>query len=126
MGLLVLRWPWGTTKFNQASNLVVKFLDFTNNGTSFVYGFLAEPPNICGMDPIFAFTSLQVVVYFGAIVAVLYYYGLMQWVLKKLAWFMQLTLGTTATESLNAVACIFLGQVSLMLTFSPLNIKPIS
>lgn len=51
------------------------------------------------------------VVYFGSIVALLYYYGVMQIVLKKMAWFMQITLGTTATESLNACACIFLGQV---------------
>ncbi len=37
----------------------------------------------------------------------------MQWVLTKIAWLMQLTLGTTATESLNAAACIFLGQVCI-------------
>ncbi len=57
--------------------------------------------------------SLQVIIYFGSIVSVLYYYGIMQVVLKKMAWAMQITLGTTATESLNACACIFLGQVPL-------------
>lgn len=55
--------------------------------------------------------SIQVVIYFGAIVALLYYYGIMQLLLKKMAWLMQITLGTTATESLNACACVFLGQV---------------
>ncbi|TMS35220.1 hypothetical protein L596_002669 [Steinernema carpocapsae] len=120
LGLLVLRWEWGSTKFGQASNLIVGFLDFTNNGTVFVYGFLADPPNICEMkEGVFAFTSVQVVIYFGAIVALLYYYGIMQVVLKKMAWFMQITLGTTATESLNACACIFLGQSE-----APLLIKP--
>lgn len=112
MGLLVLRWKWGGERFNDASDLVIKFLKFTDNGTSFVYGFLAAPPNICGMDPVFAFSSIQVVVYFGSIVALLYYFGIMQAVLKRMAWIMQKTLGTTATESLNACACIFLGQVN--------------
>jgi pyrimidine nucleoside transport protein len=56
MGLLVLRWDWGGQRFNDASDLVIKFLKYTDNGTSFVYGFLAAPPNICGMDPVFAFS----------------------------------------------------------------------
>ena len=51
----------------------------------------------------FDFQVIQAVVYFGAVVALLYYYGIMQAVLKRVAWLMQLTLGTTATESLNAV-----------------------
>ncbi|KAK0395506.1 hypothetical protein QR680_001315 [Steinernema hermaphroditum] len=120
LGLIVLRWEWGSSKFHQASDLIVTFLDYTNNGTIFVYGFLADPPNICEMkDGVFAFTSVQVVIYFGAIVALLYFYGIMQVVLKKMAWFMQITLGTTATESLNSCACIFLGQSE-----APLLIKP--
>uniref|UniRef100_A0A0N5AZ92 Sodium/nucleoside cotransporter n=1 Tax=Syphacia muris TaxID=451379 RepID=A0A0N5AZ92_9BILA len=118
-GLLILRWPWGERTFRKASDQIVRFLDYTNNGTEFVYGFLANPPNICGMSPVFAFSSIQVVVYFGSIVSLLYYYGIMQIVLKKMAWFMQITLGTTATESLNACACIFLGQSE-----APLLIKP--
>ena len=60
------------------SNLVVWFLDHTNNGTAFVFGFIAAPPNICGMAPVFLFSALQVLIYFGAIVAVLYYWGVMQ------------------------------------------------
>uniref|UniRef100_A0AC34QNM9 Sodium/nucleoside cotransporter n=1 Tax=Panagrolaimus sp. JU765 TaxID=591449 RepID=A0AC34QNM9_9BILA len=119
LGLLVLRWDWGRDKFERASHYIVVFLDYTNNGTEFVYGFLSAPPNICGMDPVFAFSSIQVVIYFGSIVALLYYYGIMQVILKWMAWFMQITLGTTATESLNACACIFLGQSE-----APLLIKP--
>ncbi|CAJ0963673.1 unnamed protein product, partial [Mesorhabditis belari] len=125
LGLLVLRWDWGSKTFEKISNNIVRFLDYTNNGTNFVFGFLATPPNIC--DPIsgaplsgaFAFTSLQVVIYFGSIVALLYYYGVIQFILKIMAWFMTITLGTTATESLNACACVFLGQSE-----APLLIKP--
>ncbi len=56
MGLLVLRWKWGSRKFQQVSDLIVGFIDYTKNGTTFVYGFLASPPNICGVSPVFAFT----------------------------------------------------------------------
>lgn len=53
--MLVLRWEWGGARFKEGTELIIDFLDFTDNGTSFVYGFLAEPPNICGMSPVFAF-----------------------------------------------------------------------
>lgn len=68
-------------------------------------------PAICGIRPAFIFTSLQIIIYFGSVVSVLYYYGVIQFVLSKIAWVMQKTVGTTAAESLNAAACIFLGQV---------------
>ncbi|VDD91246.1 unnamed protein product [Enterobius vermicularis] len=122
-GLLILRWSWGMKTFRKASDMIVRFLDYTNDGTEFVYGFLSNPPNICGMSAVFAFSSIQVVVYFGSIVALLYYYGVMQIVLKKMAWFMQITLGTTATESLNACACIFLGQSEAPLLIKPYIVK---
>lgn len=118
-GLIILRWEWGSWVFNRASYYIVVFLDYTNEGTEFVYGFLSNPPNICGLSGVFAFTSLQVIVYFGSIVALLYYYGILQLILRKMAWVMQITLGTTATESLNACACVFLGQSE-----APLLIKP--
>jgi pyrimidine nucleoside transport protein len=50
------------------------------------------------------------VVYFGAVVGLLYFYGVVQAVLKRMAWLMQATMGTTATESLNACGCVLLGN----------------
>ena len=94
-------------------------MEYANYGSRFVYGFLAGPPNICGMDLVFAFTYLQVIIFFGAIVSLLYFYGLIQSFLKWMAWFFQITLGTTAPESLNACACIFLG-----IGEAPFLIKP--
>ncbi|GMS84558.1 hypothetical protein PENTCL1PPCAC_6733 [Pristionchus entomophagus] len=86
MGLLVLKWDAGSDAFNWFSDQIVTFLDYTNAGTEFVYGFLAAPPNICGMTGVFAFTSLQVVIYFGSIVALLYYYGIMQFIVRCMAY----------------------------------------
>ncbi|CAK5129812.1 unnamed protein product [Meloidogyne enterolobii] len=94
-------------------------LDFTYNGTDFTYGFLSSPPNICGMEAVVAFRFLQVIIYVGALVSVLYFYGIIQAVLKRLAWLMQFTMGTTATESLNACGCVLLGNAE-----SPMLIRP--
>ncbi|KAK6055684.1 nucleoside transporter, NupC family [Cooperia oncophora] len=63
--------------------------------------------------------AFQVLVFFGSVVSLLYYYGIMQWVLKRMASLMQLTLGTTAVESLNACACVFLGQSEAALLVRP-------
>nr|CAD2195103.1 unnamed protein product [Meloidogyne enterolobii] len=118
-GIIVLRWDWGANKFSEISNLIISILDFTFHGTDFAYGFLSSPPNICGMHPVLAFKILQVIIYVGALVSVLYFYGIIQAVLKRLAWLMQFTMGTTATESLNACGCVFLGNAE-----SPMLIRP--
>ena len=54
---------------------------------------------------------LPVVVYFSCCISVLYYVGAMQFIISKIAWVMQVTMGTAATESLIAAGNIFIGQV---------------
>ncbi|OUC48816.1 nucleoside transporter, NupC family [Trichinella nativa] len=119
IGLFALQWEYGVVAFEFISEKIVAFLDFAQYGAAFTYGFLVNPPPICGMNAVFAFSVLQAILYFGAFVALLYQLGVMQLVLIKVAWLVQITLGTTATESLNAVASIFLG-----LSEAPLLIKP--
>ena len=63
---------------------------------------------------------LPTVVFFSCIISVLYYLGAMQLVIRNIAWVMQVVMGTTAGESLNAAANIFVGQ-----TEAPLVIRPI-
>ena len=55
---------------------------------------------------------LPVLVFFSAFVSMIYYLGIMQVVITKIAWLMQISMGTSAAESLNAAGNIFLGQVS--------------
>ncbi|KRZ05550.1 Sodium/nucleoside cotransporter 2 [Trichinella zimbabwensis] len=114
IGLFALQWEYGVVAFEFISEKIVAFLDYAQYGAAFTYGFLVNPPPICGMSAV-----LQAILYFGAFVALLYQLGVMQLVLVKVAWLVQITLGTTATESLNAVASIFLG-----LSEAPLLIKP--
>ncbi|KAI6235523.1 Sodium/nucleoside cotransporter [Aphelenchoides besseyi] len=119
VGLVVLRWSAGNVVIKFVADEAVVFLDFTTVGTKQIYGFISEMPKICGIRTVFIFTSLQIIIYFGAVVSVLYYYGIIQAVLSRIAWFMQHTIGTTAAESLNAAACIFLGQTEAAILVEP-------
>ncbi|XP_069158264.1 uncharacterized transporter YutK isoform X2 [Procambarus clarkii] len=113
LGLAILRWSLGRAVFQCAGDKVSAFLAFTDAGSSFVFGTLVSK------DHIFAFQVLSVILFFSFCIQILYYWGVMQWVVLKLGWLLQVTVGTTACESVNAAANIFLGQ-----TEAPLLIKP--
>ncbi|KHN87847.1 Solute carrier family 28 member 3 [Toxocara canis] len=119
VGIIVLRWPAGNAAFRWFSEQVVTFLDYALVGTAYAYGFVSSPPEICDFAGVFIFTSLQIIIYFGAIVSVLYYLGIIEAILSRVAWLMQYTVGTTAAESLNAAACIFLGQTEAAILIEP-------
>ncbi|TKR86719.1 hypothetical protein L596_011249 [Steinernema carpocapsae] len=106
---VILRTLVGHNVLQFVTDQMVTFLAYTGNGTDFVYGFIPNPPNICGLSGPFAYTSLPIIIYFGSLCSLFYYYGIVQWILTKLATFLQLTMGTTPAESLNAAASIFLG-----------------
>lgn len=113
MGLMILRWRVGKAIFQCAGERVSTFLAFTDDGSSFVFGELVSKQHI------FGFQVLSVILFFSFCIQILYYWGVMQWVVIKMGWFLQVTVGTTACESVNAAANIFLGQ-----TEAPLLIKP--
>ncbi|CAH1781845.1 unnamed protein product, partial [Owenia fusiformis] len=110
LGLLILRWPPGYQAFRFLGNQVRYFLEYTDSGSKFVFGdtFEAHP---------FIFKVMPIVIFFSCIVSVMYHWGIMQILVGKTAWLMQFTLGTTAVESLNAAANIFLsgGEAAIML-----------
>jgi len=68
---------------------------------------------------IFIFKTLSVIYFFSFCVSMLFYIGALQWIAMKMGWLLSVTVGTTAAESLNAAANVFLG-----LTEAPLLIKP--
>ncbi|GMT26314.1 hypothetical protein PFISCL1PPCAC_17611, partial [Pristionchus fissidentatus] len=109
VALLVLYWSYGQIAIAYAADNIVAFLGFAKVGTSFVFNFIPDPPDICGMEGPFSFTSLPIIVYFSALCAAWYYWGLIQWVLRRVSVVLQWVMGTTAAESLNAVASSFMG-----------------
>lgn len=114
LGLLCIRWSVGRTIFECFGSKVAQLLDYSKEGASFVFGdFLVM------QEKVFAFSGLPTIFFFSLCISVLHYLGAIQWVLLKLGWILQVILGTTVCESVNAAANIFLG-----FTESPLIIKP--
>ncbi|CAG13118.1 unnamed protein product [Tetraodon nigroviridis] len=111
IGLFVIRTQPGLIAFEWLGHQVKVFLDYTKEGSSFVFGDL--------INNIFAFQALPIVVFFSSIMSILYYLGIMQWVILKISWLMQITMGTSPTETLSVAGNIFVGQ-----TEAPLLIRP--
>uniref|UniRef100_A0A7N9B152 Solute carrier family 28 member 1 n=1 Tax=Mastacembelus armatus TaxID=205130 RepID=A0A7N9B152_9TELE len=111
LGLFIIRTQPGLIAFKWLGQQVQIFLNYTNEGSGFVFGNL--------IANIFAFQALPIVVFFSSVMSVLYFLGIMQWLILKISWVMQITLGTSPTETLSVAGNIFVGQ-----TEAPLLIRP--
>ena len=114
--LFILKVPFGRTIFESISSFITKILDFTAEGTNFLFGSLTNQESF-GM--IFAINVLPTIIFFSALMGILYYLGIMQFVIKFIAKGICKLLGTSGAETLSAVGNIFLGQ-----TESPLLVRP--
>uniref|UniRef100_A0A8C9WSD0 Solute carrier family 28 member 1 n=1 Tax=Scleropages formosus TaxID=113540 RepID=A0A8C9WSD0_SCLFO len=112
IGLFVIRTEPGLTAFKWLGDQVQIFLNYTIAGSSFVFGNDL-------VTQAFAFQALPIIVFFSSVMSVLYYLGIMQWIIIKIAWIMQITMGTSPTETLSVAGNIFVGQ-----TEAPLLIRP--
>lgn len=118
--LFILRTPIGQPIFDFLGRAVRKLLSFSDEGAQFVFNALAvSPPAEDSMGFFFAFQILPTIIFFSAFMAILYHFGVMQWVVKGIAKAMQWTMGTSGSETLSASANIFVGQ-----TEAPLVIRP--
>jgi CNT family concentrative nucleoside transporter len=114
---LVLRWNFGRLILQKAGNAVNRLLDFSFFGSEFVFGELGKKGSSMGFY--FAFQVLPTIIFIAALFALLYYYGVMQFVIKQIARVMTRLMGASGAESLNVAASIFMGQ-----TEAPLTIRP--
>jgi len=114
--VLVIKWPYGQIALHAGSQAVTSMLAHSADGSSMVFGRIGTPG-----DPIstFAFAVLPTIIFVSAFFAVLYHIGVMQQIIKVVAWVMQRTMGTSGAESTNVAASIFMGQ-----TEAPLTIRP--
>jgi len=115
IGGFVLYFPPGQDILVAVSTKVSSVISYATDGISFLFGDLASGK----MGFVFALNVLPIIVFFSALVAVLYYLGIMNWIIKILGGGLQKLLGTSKTESLSATANIFVGQ-----TEAPLVVKP--
>ncbi|WP_165312179.1 NupC/NupG family nucleoside CNT transporter [Vibrio ziniensis] len=122
LGAFVLYVPWGRDLLAGFSNGVSNVINYGNDGTSFLFGGLVSDKMFevfGGGGFIFAFRVLPTLIFFSALISVLYYLGIMQWVIKILGGGLQKALGTSRAESMSAAANIFVGQ-----TEAPLVVRP--
>ena len=115
--VFVLKLETGRVIFQKAGDAVNRLLSYAFAGSSFVFGDLGKQGSHLGFY--FAFQVLPTVIFIAAFFAVLYHYGVMQFIVKQAARVMTRFMGASGAESLNVAASIFMGQ-----TEAPLTIRP--
>ena len=127
--LLILKFEVGGRRplyefFSAVANGVKRFLEFTDAGSLFVFGVLANQPKlgeVLGPEHgfIFAFKALPTIVFISSFFTVLYYFGVLQFVVRLMARAMMFLMRTSGAETLSAAANVFMGQ-----TEAPIIVKP--
>jgi concentrative nucleoside transporter, CNT family len=136
--LIILKTAFGAAMFEAVNHVVVSLLGFTVEGARFLFGDLVwnnvpvgsgaaggNAPMTEGAGQVartgafFAFNVLPTIIFFSSLMTVMYYLGVMQKIVKGVAWVMMRTMRTSGAETLSAAGNIFLGQ-----TEAPLLIKP--
>lgn len=112
----------GYALFTAIADIVTKFLEFTGAGSQFVFGGLADPAAMSKVFPgglVFAFTALPTIIFVSSFFTVLYYFGILQFIVRLMASAMIYLMRTSGAETLSAAANVFMGQ-----TEAPLIVKP--
>jgi CNT family concentrative nucleoside transporter len=129
--LIVLKTPVGQRVFETLGAYITKLLGFAGAGSAFVFGALGDSPlwtrvMVGALGPsgaqsasIFAFQVLPTIIFIAALFAILYYFGVMQVVVRVFAVLMHRVMKASGAESLNVAASIFMGQ-----TEAPLTVRP--
>jgi CNT family concentrative nucleoside transporter len=112
----VIKWNYGQTILSSVSGVITGLLGHAADGSGLVFGYLGIPSNPLS---VFAFAVLPTIIFVSAFFAILYHIGMMQQIIKVVAWIMQRTMETSGAESTNVAASIFMGQ-----TEAPLTIRP--
>jgi len=117
--LLILKSPIGKPLFSKMDKAITKLISFSDAGSDFLFkSFIPEVGFHVGLIN-FAFKALPTIIFFSSLMSVLYYFGIIQYIVKYIAKLMQKTMGTSGSETLSVSANIFVGQ-----TEAPLMVKP--
>ncbi|MBN6149954.1 NupC/NupG family nucleoside CNT transporter [Xanthomonas sp. AmX2] len=113
---LVLLVPGGRDVFDGLGRLFVKVLSFVNEGSGFIFGSLMD---VDSNGFIFAFQVLPTIIFFSALMGVLYHLGVMQAVVRVMAWAITKVMRVSGAETTSVCASVFIGQ-----TEAPLTVRP--
>jgi CNT family concentrative nucleoside transporter len=116
LAILILRTPFDVV-FQRIGGAVNRVMEQGQQGAIFVFGDLAKSDGPLGVS--LAFQILPLIIFVSSLFAVLYYLGIMQWVVRAIAFVMQRVMGASGAESLNIAANVFMGQNEAPLTIRP-------
>ena len=127
LALLIFRFEVGGIRpgyelVSSVAAIVTQFLAFTNVGSAFVFGVLASQDDMGAVFPngfVLAFAALPIIIFVSSVFTVLYYFGVIQVLVRAMARVMMPLMGTSGAETLSAAANVFMGQ-----TEAPLIVKP--
>jgi concentrative nucleoside transporter, CNT family len=114
--IMVLYWDFGRFLLNQLTKGIQAIIDASNAGIQFLFGGVLD---LEGVGFVFAFQVLPVIIFFSSLMSVLYYLGIMQWIIRLLGGAIARLLRTSHAESLSATANIFVGQTEGFLVVRP-------
>ena len=121
--LLILKTPWGRAVFDFTGGAIRKLIQFSNEGCKFVFGPLADDATMTRVFPgnplVFAVLVTGTIIIVSSLSTLLYHWGVLQKIVRAIAWVMRKAMRTSGSETLSAAANIFMGQ-----TEAPLLIKP--
>jgi len=113
---LVLKVPFGRDVFHAIASGFVSLLDFCRAGSEFIFGSFMDTSKF---GFVFAVQVLPTIIFFAALTGVLYHLGVMQWIVKGMAWTITKVMNVSGAETTSVCASVFIGQ-----TEAPLTIKP--
>ncbi len=119
LALLILKTPLGPPVFGFFDKAIKKLIGFSDAGSDFLFKSFITDVGYHSALVNFAFRALPTIIFFSALMAVMYHFGIIQFVVKWIARIMQKSMGTSGSETLSVSANIFIGQ-----TEAPLMIRP--
>ena len=117
--VIILKTPIGKPIFSSLDKIILKLISFSDIGSNFVFGSQFEGVGFHPALESLAFRLLPTIIFFSAIISILYHFGIIQFIIKYVSLILQKTMKTTGAETLSISANIFVGQ-----TEAPLLIKP--
>jgi len=119
LAVIILKTSIGNIVFSYLNNVIIAIISFSDAGSDFLFrSFLPEVGYHEALIN-FAFRALPVIIFFSSLIAATYHFGIIQYIIKKIAFIMEKTMKTSGAETLSVSANIFVGQ-----TEAPILIKP--
>lgn len=125
LAVFCLKVPFGRELFHSLGQGIETLLSFSSDGANFVFGFLVSKPDKLnevfgpGSGFIFAFKLVPTIIFVATLVSMAYHMGLMQRLVKWVAWAVYKVMGASGSEALSNAASIFVGQIEAQLLIKP-------